>query len=111
MTTRRGSVASRRNAPSVCRMSITNSAKAERTRQAEEWRDAYESYLSSPEWDDRRALVLKRARGICEGCGQVPATEVHHLTYSHVGNELLWQLVAVCRRCHARVHNPEDGTE
>jgi 5-methylcytosine-specific restriction endonuclease McrA len=83
---------------------------AERERQAEQWRAGYEAYLLSPEWDDRRALVLKRARGICEGCGEVPATEVHHLTYTHVGNELLWQLVAVCRNCHARVHGLEDDT-
>jgi hypothetical protein len=72
--------------------------EAEREHQAERWRADYEAYLLSPEWDDKRALVLKRARGICEGCGEVPATEVHHLTYTHVGNELLWQLVAVCRQ-------------
>jgi 5-methylcytosine-specific restriction endonuclease McrA len=83
---------------------------ADRERQAEQWRADYEAYLLSPEWDDKRALVLKRARGVCEGCGEVPATEVHHLTYSHVGNELLWQLVAVCRNCHARVHGIEDDT-
>jgi 5-methylcytosine-specific restriction endonuclease McrA len=85
--------------------------EAERGRQAEQWRADYEAYLLSPEWDDKRALVLKRSRGICEGCGQVPAAEVHHLTYTHVGNELLWQLVAVCRNCHARVHGIEDDTE
>ena len=83
----------------------------EKRRQTEQWRADYEAYLLSPEWDDKRALVLKRSRGICEGCGQVPAAEVHHLTYTHVGNELLWQLVAVCRNCHARVHGIEDDTE
>jgi 5-methylcytosine-specific restriction endonuclease McrA len=81
----------------------------ERRRHDEQWRASYEAYLLSPEWDDKRALVLKRAKGICEGCGEVPATEVHHLSYTHVGNEFLWQLVAVCRGCHARVHNLGDG--
>jgi 5-methylcytosine-specific restriction endonuclease McrA len=29
---------------------------------------------------------------------------VHHLTYQNAGNEFLWELVAICRECHARYH-------
>jgi 5-methylcytosine-specific restriction endonuclease McrA len=70
-----------------------------------EWWDRYNSYLCSPEWQARRALVFDRAGDICEGCRERRATQVHHLTYSHVTNEFLWQLVAICEECHARFHD------
>jgi 5-methylcytosine-specific restriction endonuclease McrA len=49
-------------------------------------------------------LVLQRANGHCEGCGQRKAVQVHHLTYEHVGQEFLWELRAVCSECHDRLH-------
>jgi 5-methylcytosine-specific restriction endonuclease McrA len=52
----------------------------------------------------RRQWYEQRAGGICEGCRQESATEVHHLTYEHAGREFLWELVAICRRCHERYH-------
>jgi hypothetical protein len=64
----------------------------------------YAAYLRTPEWQRRRALVLHRAGGTCEGCLSAPATEVHHRIYDRVGNELLFDLVAVCRKCHLRAH-------
>jgi 5-methylcytosine-specific restriction endonuclease McrA len=30
---------------------------------------------------------------------------VHHHTYANVGDELMWQLVAVCRECHQKFHD------
>lgn len=69
-----------------------------------EWWARYEAHLASPEWQALRAKVLKRANGWCEGCGDRPAVDIHHLTYEHLGNEFLWELRAVCRRCHERVH-------
>lgn len=69
-----------------------------------EWRDRYENYLQSEQWQSKRRLVFRRCGGVCEGCGQATATEVHHLTYDHLGNELLWELAAACRECHERVH-------
>jgi hypothetical protein len=65
-----------------------------------EWWDWYNLYLQSPEWLWRRDAVLKRARYVCEGCGKNRAVQVHHLTYKHVGHEMLWELVAVCKECH-----------
>jgi 5-methylcytosine-specific restriction endonuclease McrA len=64
----------------------------------------YSEYLESPAWARKRALVLKRANGLCEGCGEKPATQVHHLTYRHVCNEFLFELVAVCSPCHDSLH-------
>jgi hypothetical protein len=76
----------------------------QQTAEAEKWRHCYEEYLQSDAWHERRRRVLARARGICEGCRQAPATQVHHLTYKHVCNEFLWELVAICRGCHERYH-------
>jgi hypothetical protein len=67
----------------------------------------YSEYLATPEWAERRRLVLKRAAGICEGCGIAAAAEVHHLSYEHVGSEFLFELVAICQACHKRIH-PEE---
>lgn len=64
----------------------------------------YAEYLTSTAWMERRRLVMQRCRGYCEGCGSAQATEVHHLTYRHVGNELLFELVGLCAGCHSRIH-------
>lgn len=72
------------------------------------WFASYDRYLASPEWGKRRRQVLARAKGSCEGCGEHPPTEVHHLTYEHVGHEFLFELVALCEACHQRIH-ADDG--
>lgn len=67
-------------------------------------REQYADYLRSEEWAARRTKVMQRAGGICEGCRDRPAEEVHHLTYEHVTQEFLFELVAMCGDCHARFH-------
>lgn len=85
------------------------SAQNEQRRQAEadaenqRWWAWYSDYLRSPRWHAIRSKVLRRAAGMCEGCAEQPATQVHHLTYAHVGNEMLFDLVAICNDCHERV--------
>jgi 5-methylcytosine-specific restriction endonuclease McrA len=74
-----------------------------------DWWARYDAYLASPEWQARRRLVLKRANGMCEGCGLRPAAQVHHLTYQHVGAEFLWELRAVCLECHQALHPGGNG--
>lgn len=64
----------------------------------------YDVYLKSPEWHAKRAKVLKRANGICQGCLERKATQVHHLTYEHIFEEFMFELVPVCDECHARLH-------
>lgn len=80
--------------------------------QSAEWWIAYSEYLESPQWQQKRAMILQRADNKCEGCLTRPATQVHHWTYDRVGfeegvfhcNEFAWDLVAVCVRCHRRLH-------
>lgn len=73
-----------------------------------EWWQRYNAYLLTPAWRAKRAAVLARANGTCEGCAQRLATQVHHTTYAHVGNELLFELVAVCDTCHHILHPEMD---
>lgn len=68
------------------------------------WFAEHDAYLKTPKWRKKRAAVLLRAQGTCEGCAEAPATQVHHLTYDHWRDELLWELVAICDSCHARIH-------
>jgi hypothetical protein len=75
-----------------------------RTEENAQWWEWYDGYLQTQEWRTRRALVLRRAQNICEGCGERQATQAHHLTYARVGHEMLFDLVAICDNCHARLH-------
>lgn len=80
-------------------------AKRQRDAESQAWRAWYDAYLQSPAWQRTRAKVFQRARGRCEGCLEAAAEVVHHLTYRHAGNELLYELVALCRDCHDRAHD------
>lgn len=71
-------------------------------------RTEYAEYLKGPKWADKRRRVLGRCNGICEGCGDAPAVEVHHLTYEHAQDEFLFELVGLCKACHKRAH-VDDG--
>ena len=79
--------------------------RLERTR---EWWDRYRAHLASPAWQSKRQKVLERAAGFCEGCRSPffsrSVIHVHHLTYEHMGDELLYELVALCVPCHQKAH-------
>ena len=75
----------------------------------EGFRREYDIYLTTPEWRVKRAKVLKRANGLCEGCLEREATQVHHLSYRHIFQEFMFELIAVCQECHARLHADKNG--
>ena len=77
------------------------------------WQARYSAYLLTPVWWAKRAHVLRRAAGRCEGCGDERATQVHHRRYPQgvlpgspewIAQEKLFNLVAICRDCHEHVH-------
>lgn len=70
-------------------------------------RAANDDYLRSPAWQRRRSKVMQRAGHLCEGCLTNPATDVHHTTYRHYGEEFAFELLALCNPCHARLHQAE----
>jgi hypothetical protein len=72
------------------------------------WEELYARHVNpgNPAWQRLRRKVLGRCDGVCEGCMERPAVHLHHLTYAHLGNELLFELRAVCLDCH-RILHPE----
>jgi hypothetical protein len=87
-----------------CRRARQAKIEAEQEAERTAWHEWYQGYLTTPSWRAKRQRALERANWTCEGCGAAEATEVHHLTYKHAGDELLWELRAVCRECHAKCH-------
>lgn len=68
-----------------------------------EWQTWYQEYLASRTWQRRRDLVMVRDGRTCQACGG-RASRVHHLTYKRVGQEPLFDLVAICDSCHRQLH-------
>ena len=60
----------------------------------------YESYMHSKEWRQRRFAKLEQAGNHCQYCGEIDGLQVHHLTYTHLGNEQSNELVALCTAHH-----------
>ena len=72
-----------------------------------ERRTAYHEYLQTDKWQAKRKAILERDKHLCQGCLHARATVVHHLTYDNVKDELAFQLISLCRTCHARIHDLE----
>lgn len=85
---------------------VSDLKEQKRQLEIKEYRD---NYLQSPEWKEKRLLVLQRDNWICQACRIAKATDVHHLTYDHIRNEPLFELVAVCRRCHTAIEEMKNG--
>jgi len=68
-----------------------------------------------------KVYVLRRANGMCEGCGSpapfltsrgTPYLEPHHITRrADSGPDHPRWVIALCPNCHARVHRGADGFE
>jgi hypothetical protein len=72
--------------------------------QSAAWWQRYNAYLLTDAWQTKRAQALARDGNVCQGCRQHLATQVHHRTYEHLGDELLFELISVCDQCHMRIH-------
>lgn len=68
--------------------------------QSKEWWAWYNVYLNSDKWKEKARRVRERDGGICQACCIRQATQVHHKTYEHVGDEPLFDLVSICDKCH-----------
>ena len=74
----------------------------------DEWNRQDAAYRRTPEWKKKRRLIEEtRSHGICEGCAERPATQLHHLTYLHWRNEFLFELAHLCDVCHKRLHDTQ----
>ena len=68
----------------------------------------YLEYLKSGDWKERRKELMEEAEGICDECGE-KATQLHHLKYDNLGDEILGEdVVALCKNCHKEMHEDEE---
>lgn len=66
-------------------------------------RRAYDRYIGSAEWTERRTAFLRAHPDGCAVCGFL-SVDVHHLDYGHLGAELDDDLLALCKAHHDGVH-------
>lgn len=77
--------------------------KQKRKQDRIEWLETSKPYYNSDIWKLKREFVLKRDNYICQACLTKTASQVHHLTYKHFGNEPLFELTSVCKTCHDKI--------
>jgi 5-methylcytosine-specific restriction endonuclease McrA len=63
----------------------------------------YRRYLRSEHWQLTRKAMLKRWP-TCELCRKRKATQVHHIHYESLWNEVPDDLQSVCGECHGWEH-------
>ena len=57
-------------------------------------------YYYSPEWIHKRNLKLEWGGHKCEKCGSGKNLQVHHKHYKSFGDEMPWDLIVLCEKCH-----------
>jgi predicted nucleic acid-binding Zn-ribbon protein len=67
---------------------------------------AYDEYLRTEAWLERREAAKARAGWRCQLCGDENAPlECHHNTYRRIGAELETDLCVLCAPCHRSFHD------
>ena len=70
------------------------------------------SYYDSSAWKVLRTMKLRLSCLTCSLCGTKEAVfNCHHKTYERKYQELLSDLVVLCRRCHAKHHGLDEASE
>lgn len=65
----------------------------------------YEVYINQDiKWKEIRSKVMARCDRVCECCLTQAATQVHHVNYDSLFDEIAWDLRGVCRECHQKIH-------
>ena len=63
------------------------------------WQQDYQRYLESPRWRTLARAVRMRAKEKCEICLRADGEECAHLTYDRIFNELITDLLWLCKKC------------
>lgn len=71
----------------------------------------YGEYLKSDYWRLFRIEVLEFWGWQCCLCKSNKRLEVHHNTYDRIGKEKLTDCVALCHKCHMRIHGVMVNTD
>ena len=62
-------------------------------------------YRKSRAWRNKRKLKIQMSGYGCDVCGTSEKIEVHHLSYTHFGDERVSELQVLCSACHSDAHN------
>jgi len=69
----------------------------------------HDVYLNCEHWKERRKRAIRIAENKCQICGREGSDKcvinIHHNCYDNIGNEKDRDLIAICRNCHAVVHD------
>jgi len=61
--------------------------------------------LDPEQYDNLRNQVLRRDGWRCQSCGTMSNLEIHHREFrSHSGDDSEQNLISLCTKCHARIH-------
>ena len=71
----------------------------------------YAEYLNTFEWKRRVSIVTREDGGRCRTCQETEGLSVHHASYRRRGREARLDLVSLCRKCHARIHDKDAEAE
>lgn len=73
----------------------------------------YNNYMKSDAWvakreerlqlDDNKCVMCGRPNGLQKD-GKTPILQVHHVSYSNLGNEPMSEIVSLCAGCHKKIH-------
>ncbi len=64
------------------------------------------AYMYSIRWSNIKSIRLKLDNNQCQLCGTEHNLEIHHITYTRLGNELVTKdVVTLCRFCHQSIHD------
>ncbi|GEQ22102.1 hypothetical protein CBU02nite_26080 [Clostridium butyricum] len=66
----------------------------------------YDEYLQSSHWNDFRESYLKCYGSECQLCGN-KGKNLHHISYSNLGNESFDDVIFLCEECHIKEHSIE----
>lgn len=67
----------------------------------------HRKYLNTDKWKSIRLKRLRLDHYQCQGCAEdvdERTANIHHLSYLHFGDEFLYELITLCRKCHSRCH-------
>ena len=77
-----------------------------------EYISSYEELLRTPQWYNKRNIILSRDNHMCKWCGSTDTLQVHHRYYLKCPSGLKiypWDypdeaLMTLCNNCHIKAH-------
>ncbi len=68
----------------------------------------YNRYMRSKAWREKREQILSFYGHRCWVCNSTEKLQVHHLHYQSVGAEHMNDVLVCCKRCHFKLHLPQN---